>query len=171
MTENNTLDESRLKILLQVMLFVALLSASIITVFHTDIRLNLKSFFSGPSRTVLSVVIGDVMGNGTAAKVVKVQTKDSLLIEIYDAPENGARKLLHTLKIQDPHDGYFHLNGSATNLALEDIDNDGVVDIIAPSFDANMVAHLNVYKYDPQLETFVPITSADTPLNDSAVVQ
>lgn len=171
MTTENPLDEGRMKLLLQLMLFVAVISASLISVFHKDIRKSIKKSFQGETRAVLSVVVGDVLGNGKPTKVVKVKSENGILIEIYDAPINGARKLLHTLTIADPHDGYFHLNGTATNLALKDVDNDNVVDIIAPSFDSNMVAHLNVYKYDGQMESFVPLTPGDTEVDESAVFQ
>lgn len=92
-------------------------------------------------------------------RVLKVKKKDLLALEIYRVDENQQITLIQQLNLPDANDGYFHVNSQATNLAAIDIDQDGKSEIIAPSFDRNLVAHLNVYKFNPQAETFYQVFS------------
>ena len=57
-----------------------------------------------------------------------------------------------SIPLPDHKDGFFLYQGEATNLALEDVDGDQQLDIIAPSYDNNLVARLNVYSYDQRSE-------------------
>ena len=50
------------------------------------------------------------------------------------------------------------IKGQATNLALKDIDGDNSMEIIVPTYDSNLVAHLNVYKYDPFSRRFIQMS-------------
>ena len=57
--------------------------------------------------------------------------------------------LIASTKLPDKKDGYFTFNGDVTNLAVDDIDNDKKSEILATTFDNDLVAHLNVYRYVP----------------------
>jgi len=105
-------------------------------------------------RHILSVASGDLLSNGSNVKVVKVKTQHGLFLEVYGASENFNRPLLERILLPDKTDGYFHFRGQATNLALDDIDGDNKLEIIAPSFDRDLIAHLNVYKYNQETKRF-----------------
>ena len=62
--------------------------------------------------------------------------------------KNNTRPLLGSIKLPDQRDGYFYFQGKATNLALDDLDGDEVLEIIVPSFGEIFRARLNIFKYD-----------------------
>ncbi|MEZ4870891.1 MAG: hypothetical protein R2827_01335 [Bdellovibrionales bacterium] len=50
--------------------------------------------------------------------------------------------------------------GQSTNLAVDDVNGDNIPEIIAPSFDKHLVAHMNVFSYNPVTKKFENITSS-----------
>ncbi len=67
--------------------------------------------------------------------------------------------LLDTINLEQERDGYFTFNGQLVSLAIDDIDGDHQVEILAPAFDSQLTAHLNVYKYNAGSKTFQRVTS------------
>jgi len=130
----------------------------LISAFHPDLRSTLRQQFNSEYRHVLSTASGLILHDHNPLKVVKIKTEKGLFLEFYE--ENNSSRtnsLIHKVQLPDHRDGYFVFRGQATNLALDDIDGDRQMEVIAPSFDQNMVAHLNVYKYNPQKESFEPL--------------
>lgn len=125
-----------------------------------NIRQSLRDRFHLPYRKVLSTATGDITGEGQLIKVVKIKTQKGLFIEIYSVDASHQGPLVNRFRLPDTRDGYFHFRGQATNLALDDLDGDRVLEILAPSFDEELVAHLNIYKYDAETKSFswVPST-------------
>jgi len=62
--------------------------------------------------------------------------------------------LLAKITLPEKRDGYFQLKGNATNLGLVDVDGDSILEIIAPTFDDQMVARLNIYKFNADTKGF-----------------
>ena len=132
-------------------LAIAFLSLVFSAALNNAWRMKIRAFLFPPFRVVLSVVQADVDGAGHLSKILKVKTDQGLYLEVYGEPDpqrGNLQPLLAAKKLMDSRDGYFTLNGHVTNLAVDDIDNDSRREIIAASFDDNMVAHLNVYRYD-----------------------
>lgn len=127
-----------------VVLFVIMLMSALVP----DIRSALRTTMIVDFRTVVSTAHGDLLGIGRDLTVAKVRTRDSLFIEVYEPRENGGQRLVERIELEDKKDGYFNFNGRATNLAIDDIDGDGRLEILAPSFDQNLVGHLNVFSYN-----------------------
>lgn len=111
-------------------------------------------------RVLISTVMGDVLGDGTPVQVAKIRTRDSILIEVYVPARDGSRVLIDRIELDEKRDGYFTLNGNLTNLAIDDVDGDQLLEIIAPAFDQNLNAHLNVYKFNQSSKTFQKVTKA-----------
>ncbi len=105
-------------------------------------------------------MFGDVLGDGTPIQVAKIRTRDSLILEIYAPSKDGSRALIDRIVLEESRDGYFTLNGSLTNLAIDDVDGDNKMEIIAPAFDHNLTAHLNVFRFDRESKTFLKVTQA-----------
>lgn len=114
-----------------------------------ELRATIRAASLSDRRSVLSTVDGNLLGDAVRFTVAKIRTRDALFIEIYEKPEEGTMKLVEKVQLADTRDGYFSFNGRATNLALTDIDGDGRPEILAPSFDADLIGRLNVYKYVP----------------------
>ena len=110
------------------------------------------------SRQILAKADADLTGKGDWVTVIKVQTADSLSLEIYrtDA-QHVTSEFLKRIVLPDRRDGYFTFHGNATNLAITDVDNDHNLDLIAPTFDENLVPRLNIYRYDSLSRDFVKL--------------
>jgi hypothetical protein len=94
-------------------------------------------------REVLSVVDNVQLG-GRSLAVIKVRQNGILAIEVYDR-SSGHHRLIGRTELSDQTDAFFRLQGRAANLIVSDINQDGELDIAAPTYDKNLVAHLNVF--------------------------
>lgn len=81
--------------------------------------------------------------------MIKIKTHEGLFLEIYGLSAEGGRPLLDRIQLPDRRDGYLNFGTNTANLFLQDMDGDDVPEIIAPSFDENLVAHLNIYRFNP----------------------
>lgn len=133
---------------------ILIFSAMLIAALHPDLRASFRSSMLADFRTVVSTAHGDLLGDGHALTVAKVRTRDAMFIEIYQPLDDGGQKLVERIELPDKKDGYFNFNGQATNLALDDVDGDGHLEILVPSFDQNLVGHLNIYRYDQAAGAF-----------------
>lgn len=134
--------------------FVALFAASLLTVLHPDVRAQVRGTFLNDYRTIVSSAQGDLLNDGTPFKVIKVKTRDELVLEVYKGSVDGSYELIEKIQMPDQRDGYFSFNGQASNLAVDDIDGDGHPEILVPSFDRDLVGHLNVFRFDPTAKNF-----------------
>lgn len=113
----------------------------------------------GPSdRVILSVANADLVGTGNVYRVLKILSPEGISIEVYGAGENNQRALVDRFLLPDKRDGYFHVGGQATNLALKDLDSDGRPEIVAPTYDRELKPHLNALKLNPETNKIEPYT-------------
>jgi hypothetical protein len=138
-------------LLLSSLVIVALLVTMV--AITPSLRQQVRDFFTPEHRTILAKVNGDLTGDGLKVMVLKIRTRESLVLEIYRDEMEGM-SLMAKITLPEKRDAYFLLKGNATNLGLADVDSDGVLEILAPTFDDQMVARLNIYKYNPQTHSF-----------------
>ncbi len=120
-----------------------------------SLRGRVRAQLIRPSRSVLSQAEGVLIPGEPPETVVKVLNRDHISLEIYSNPKDGAEhQLIYTIDLPDSRDAYFNYSGVATNLVLGDIDNDGQLEVLAPTFDENLIPRLRVYKYDMVSKTF-----------------
>jgi hypothetical protein len=131
-------------------ILVLICAVMLVSVLHPDVRSQMRGLLAHDFRQVVSVAEGDLAGGGSHYKVAKIKTRDTLSLEVYQILGDGQQKLVEKIDMPDQKDGYFNFNGNATNLAIDDIDGDGKAEILAPSFDKNLVGKLNVYHLDPE---------------------
>lgn len=136
---------------------VALFAIMLIATMHPDVRSAMRGSFVKDQRMVVSTVHADLIGDGTRFQIAKIKTQDALLLEIYENLPNGGTRLIERTVMTDKRDGFFTFNGQATNLAVEDINGDGRPEILAPSFDNNLVGHVNIYSYDKDAKSLTRI--------------
>ena len=123
---------------------------------YPDSRQWLKDHLIPSKRVVLAKVEGDLTGQGDLVSVVKVQTATDLTIEVYGLnPQKNETSLRARLILPERRDGHFQIRGRPTNLALVDLNQDGVLEIAAPTFDENLVPRLHIYRYDPSAQVFI----------------
>lgn len=138
--------------------------AMLIAVLHPELRSTIRSKLVSHPRTVISTVSGDLRGDGSVLTVVKVKLENALALEIFDR-ENEMPKLIGRIEIPNAKDGFFNFNGQTANLALDDIDGDGINEVLAPSFDMNMVGHLNVFRFDAGSQNLKRVTAANSSIS------
>ena len=133
---------------------VGICGLMMISALHPDVRAAVRTSMMSDYRQVVSTAQGHLAGDERMFVVTKVKTRDSLSLEIFEAMGDGQQKLVEKIALADSRDGFFDFNGQATNLAIDDVNGDGRPEILAPTFDSNMVGRLNVYNYDQDSNAF-----------------
>ena len=135
-------------------LLIGAFAITLIAALHPELRSKTRAAFLSDYRMIVSTARGDLIGNGGELVVAKVKTRDSLLLEIYEALSDGSQRLIERIEMADQRDGFFNFNGQAVNLAIDDIDGDGKPEILVPTFDANLVGRLSIYHYSAVAQGF-----------------
>jgi hypothetical protein len=123
----------------------------VVATLHEETRTTIRDTLQPEYRKLLSTVFGDVLGNGTPIRVMKIKTRDGIFLEVYKASNY---ELLQKINLDQKTDGFFTFHGHATNLALTDVDGDDIPEILASGYDENLSAHLNVFRYDRDTHLF-----------------
>ena len=136
-------------------LFILLVVITAVSI-HPLARQWLRDHLIQDTRTVVGKVEGDLTGQGDFVSVVKVKTKNDLIVEVYSMePKKNETSLRARLVLPERRDGYFQFQGHPTNLALVDLNKDGVLEIAVPTFDDNLIPRLHIYRYDPAAQVFI----------------
>ena len=136
----NTVETSFKKREIFLMLGLGLLAMSLIAVaVIPPLRLKVKEVFLFSGRNVIAKVSGQLTAMGPQVTVLKIKTNNLLDIEVFTLDEEQNLTFLARLPLFESRDGYFLLQGNATNLALTDVDKDGKLEIVAPTYDDQMV--------------------------------
>jgi hypothetical protein len=144
--------------LMTAVLVVLAISVTVMAV-TPSLRQGLRDFFNPEQRTILAKISGDLTGHGMRVSVLKIQNRDSLALEIYSDENPETSSLMAKINLPEKRDAYFSLKGNATNLGLSDIDGDGILEILAPTFDEQMVARLNIFKFNPETRGFERVSA------------
>lgn len=126
-----------------------------------NLRTSVKDLFSSESRTVIAKVTGSLTPQGPHVTVLKIQSKNFLELEVYNSSAEDGMVMMAKLPLAESRDGYFTLKGNSTNLALTDFDGDGTLEIVAPTFDDQMVPRLNIFKYNSATHGFDKVSSPE----------
>lgn len=93
--------------------------------------------------------------------VFKIKTNSGIEIEIYlKDPTTNNQVFKQRFPLNDDSEAYLMVNQNSMNLGLVDINADGQMDIIAPTVDKNGNSRLNVFQFNPELDSFVPYVEA-----------
>lgn len=126
-----------------------------------SLRTKVKETFAIEDREILAKVSGKIGALGPRVTVLKIKGHNSLTLEIYDMDGQEGTALLAKIPLAESRDGYFSLQGNATNLALTDVDSDGEMEIVAPTYDDQMVPRLNILKYNRTTKSFDRVTAPE----------
>ncbi len=95
--------------------------------------------------------------NGKAFVVFKIKTNAGIEIEIYEKDlANNNQQFKQRFPLSDDVEAYLMVNNNSMNLGLVDVNNDGQMDVIAPTVDKNGNSRLNVFQFNSDLNSFVP---------------
>ena len=144
-------------ILISSLAFLLMLVTTVAVV--PSLRAAFKSFVFSNQREILAKTSAKISPDGPLVAVFKLLEDGRLKIEVYKVENSGETTLSQIFELNETRDGYIHLQGNATNLALSDTDNDGALDIIAPSFDDQMTPRLNIFRFNSTLQNFEKVTA------------
>lgn len=126
-----------------------------------SLRNKIKETFLRSERDVIAKVSGSLTPEGPRVTILKIKSKGNLSLEVYSIDNANEMHLLSRLPLFETRDGYFLVQGNATNLALTDVDKDGNLEIVAPTYDDQMVPRLNIFKYNPNTKSFDRVSAPD----------
>lgn len=126
-----------------------------------SLRSRIKEALLASDREVIAKVSGSLTPQGPKVTVLKIKSGAHLSLEIYSVDENQNLSLMTKIPLFESRDGHFLLQGNATNLALTDVDKDGNPEIVAPTYDEQIVPRLNIFKYNPQTQGFDRMTAPE----------
>lgn len=136
--------------------FLILTATLLAAVLTPSLRLRVQQYLIHPGRDVLATAEGDLLNDGGSAKVVKFRTEEGIYVEVIKHDSSGTSLTVDRILLPDKHDGLFNYQGHITRLAIADVDNDGKMELLAPTFDNQLVPHLNVFRYNPLIKRFEP---------------
>lgn len=130
-------------------LFVLGLALSMVMILHPEVRTAIRKSVKPEDRTVLSVALAQ-LGDGIPYRVVKVRTLEGIQIEVYKSQNETRMNLVDRVDLPQHKDAHFSFSGGSTNLAVDDINGDGRTEVIVPSLDKQLVAHLAIFEFHPE---------------------
>jgi len=155
--------QSKRRILIFISIIVALSLMAIALV--PSWRAAVQSLFYHPTHEVLATVQGDLLNDGSECKAIKYRGSEGIYVEIRQLKSNGDSILVDRVLLPDKQDGLFNFQGNVSRLAVSDIDGDGKLELLAPTFDHQLVPHLNVLHFNPATRRFEPYTPLEKTSN------
>ena len=152
MTSQDTTFQKKEITLMAVLAIIAMAMLTVAIV--PSFRNAVKDALIPNERIILAKVSGSISPDGPRVTILKIRTKDALTLEIYSDEPESENSLLARVPLFENRDGYFVVNGNATNLALTDVDQDGTMEIVAPTYNDQMVPRLNIFKYNRASKNF-----------------
>lgn len=121
------------------------------------IRSKLQLFLNDQQRVVLAKITGYFSSEQNQFLILKVKDTTGLQIEIYEQfSGSSSQTFKQKFDLSQDSDSYVTLDKNSTNLALQDVDQDGHLDIVAPSVDRNGNLRLNTFRYNLESKLFEP---------------
>lgn len=129
-----------------------------------DWKDSVKRVFSNDRIVLLAEIEADIRNDGSMIRVSKIEINKKLYLKFFEKTGDVWRPI-QSLVLPDTYDGYASISGDPKNLAVINLDDDSFLEVIAPTFDRDMIAYLNVYKYEPNSKTFVKVPNGSALLN------
>lgn len=127
-----------------------------------SLRTKAKALIKSDGRHILAKVNGRATPESPRFTILKISEPEGLSLEIYTLEESSGKMILTSkIRLSEKRDAFFSFQGNATNLAFTDIDGDGSLEIVAPAYDDQMVARLNIFKYNPDTKNFDRMVSPE----------
>ncbi|QDK36216.1 hypothetical protein [Bdellovibrio sp. NC01] len=158
MTSSNDSTFSKKELALMITLAVMAMLVTTVAVVPS-LRSKVKSALSVEDREILAKVSGKIGAPGPRVTVLKIKSANQITLEVYDMDGPEGMTIIARIPLNESRDGYFALQGNATNLALTDVDSDGEMEIVAPTYDDQMVPRLNIFKYNRATKGFDRVTA------------
>lgn len=133
-----------------------------------DVYKNIFIFFSGltacfavlflnapmhqQSRKVLAALSVAIDKNNF--KIIKIQNRQDLSIEIYKIDSMGGIKLVQSFDLPETHNSYYTVGDVPSPLFAHSLDHDDTPEILIPILDKDLNHHLELVRYDVETQSF-----------------
>lgn len=125
----------------------------------TSVQKKLSPLLENPARIVLAKVSTYYGVEQQQFLILKVRDGQGIQIEIYEIDlKTNAQNFKQKFDLSQDADAYVTIDRNSTNLALSDVDKDGILDILAPSVDRNGNLRLNTFRFNLDTKSFEPYT-------------
>lgn len=120
-----------------------------------SIRIHFSGALNPPKRTVLTKMSGFFSSDQIQFLILKVKNETGLQIEIFQVDDQAQTQTFkQKFDLVEDSDAFVTLDKNSTSLALQDVDHDGNLDIVAPSVDRNGNLRLNTFRFNSDLKLF-----------------
>ncbi len=146
--------KSSIKVGLSIGFFISIFYVNYLFLFHPfALDQQIKKFKNKKPKT-LQRVKGSILGDKLDIHVIKIKYENKIYLDFFSKQENDSFYLMDSLTLRGKNDGFFEYWDDALSLALLDEDGDGLLEIIAPTFDEFFKPHLNVIFYNKKKKKF-----------------
>lgn len=151
-TENPPEKPARTKLIL---ILVALALGIAVLTSVPAVQNQLRQFFKSSDRVILARINAYAGVDQQEFLILKIKDNSGLLIEVYEVRKEDSKQIFkQNFLLSQDSEAYITLDKNTTNLALSDVDKDGLPDILAPSVDRNGNLRLNTFRYNSDLQQF-----------------
>lgn len=156
-TTDNPKENKNMRV---IVLFLAIALTGAVLSSVPSVQNKVKSLFTKSNRVILAKVTSFYGTEQSKFLILKVKEPTGLEIEIYEMTEGGQQVFRQKFDLAQDTDAYITLDKNTTNLALSDVDKDGLLDILAPSVDRNGNLRFNTFRYNSELKMFEPFAES-----------
>ena len=105
-------------------------------------------------RQTLSKVDGPLLEFGLDVRVLKIRDNDKLFLEFLSKKADNSYWFINSVELEGNREAYFDYWGEPSSLLLLDDDGDGLLDVIAPTFDKFFRPRINLVVYNKESNLF-----------------
>ncbi len=144
----------KIKLLMAFLLVAAAFSIGVSVI--PSWRHRAQAFLFNSQRKILAKVVTQIdLSQPAEFLIFKIQQNEQLFVEVYKKNSSEEEAMFLTkILLSEKKDAFVNFQGNATNLAVSDMDHDGKMEIIIPSYDNEVTPRLNIYKYNETSGSF-----------------
>lgn len=161
MTTAENTTENKKPLLIGILLAAAALIAVLSAL--PSVQSKVRAVLNSEQRHVLAKINAYYGVDQQKYLVLKIRDAYGISVEIYHESANGPQVLKQKFEMLNDSDAFITLDKNSTGLALSDADEDGQLDIIAPSVDRNGNLRLNTFSYNNELGVFEQLLESRQP--------
>ncbi len=146
--------QALIKIGLILCLSIPIFYANHFFLFHPLVLKKRVQKFKNEKPKTLQTVKGSILGDELDIHVIKMKYRGRVYLDFLSRQEDGTFHFIDSLTLKGKHDGFFEYWNEPLSLALLDDNGDGLLEVIAPTFDKFLKPQLNVIFYNKEKKKF-----------------
>lgn len=124
-----------------------------------QIKNILSKIYKAPLKQTLQILEGPLVSQEIDIRVLKVKSKNKIQLEFLSKQADNSFLVINSLEIKGSREAYFSagIRGKTlppSSLLFLDVDGDGALDILAPTFNNFFHPYLNILSYNKKTKKF-----------------